>query len=338
MNYDRNAGDILKDLGELEEHAKKAQPIPTECIYEVEGRRHQLMERRFIRTMEQVFQPRTFEGQLGERYTLIQDLIDAIHRGSVDDLGPIMVWWSGQQWYVVDGHHRLIAVDRFNSEQRKREQKGQRRKKHIKDVPVSVIQGSLSEALRWATEENGKTRLSLTARQRSNWAWKLGALHWSGVLAGKFIIAQRHKELHVSERTLRTMKACWHKVALQIEEEKGRKLDPEEDRAELVEKAEMDWRNAERLSRGEDAEIVYDDEMRKKQVAGIAEKLVRAFGKQAFSSPQAGLIGEALLVASDKFAELSLGSLEFEAAMVEALRATRGYDSYLEDEPDHCDY
>ncbi|MDG1129818.1 MAG: hypothetical protein P8N68_12015 [Paracoccaceae bacterium] len=317
-----DGGTSLASLKILEEHARLNRPMPLSDIKIREGKKHQYMDRQKIKTMEQVFQPRTFEGQIGERHGLLQDLIDAINRGGVEDLGPAMVWWSGAEWFVVDGHHRLIAVDRWNAYQTK---KGRTHK--IKEVTVSVISGPLSKALEWTTRDNGKTHLTLTAKQRSDWAWRTGVMHWAGIIEGDFVIAQRFKTLHVSERTLRNMRAVWNKIKRGIEEQTDKQVST----TEAMRLAELSWRNAERLSRGEDEEAVWDDEERLKQVRAISEKLVRVFGKQAFSTPKAALIADALVYTSERFAALSLGSEDFEAGIRKAMKLTDPMDDDLDD-------
>lgn len=57
-----------------------------------------------LTTEEAVFQMRV-EG-LEERWVV--SLINKINEGD-GKLDPLLVWWSGERWVVMDGHHRLAA-------------------------------------------------------------------------------------------------------------------------------------------------------------------------------------------------------------------------------------
>lgn len=317
-----NEGKTLFDLKTLHDHRKLNLPVPVEELIAVEGSRRQYLPREKLTTMPQLFQPRDFEGQEGERHGHIQDLTDALNRGSVDDLDPILIWWTGRVWVVVDGAHRLIAIDRFNMAM---EKKGQVKTRGIKLVPVSILSGSLSEALEWTTRENGKSHLPLTARQRSNWAWRTGVMHWSGMIEGDFVLTRKEKVMHVSRRTLTTMKATWGKLS------EGKQMTP----AEIMKIAGMPWSQAEKLARGADEEEVFSEEARKQKVAAMAEKLVRTLGKSAFSTTKASMVAEALLMASSRFPELSLHSAPWSQAVAEALaRSGEDYDPEVDFEGD----
>ncbi|ATG49286.1 hypothetical protein CEW89_17910 [Celeribacter ethanolicus] len=57
-----------------------------------------------------VFQPREF---FSERH--VKALATAIKAQGGQPLEPLTVWYSGRDWYVIDGHHRLEAYMLFNS-------------------------------------------------------------------------------------------------------------------------------------------------------------------------------------------------------------------------------
>lgn len=106
-----------------------------------------------LKTRAAVFQPRSLQGQLGEEAHLLREVADAIKRAGIDTLDPVVVWWSGRKFVVVDGHHRLIAIRRFNRDNQNR--KGFRKLK----VPVCIITGEIadSKGVRCQMVEGGRS-------------------------------------------------------------------------------------------------------------------------------------------------------------------------------------
>lgn len=312
----------------LDEHEKAGRPADPESDTRVE-KGIRWMKRKRIKTLEEAFQPRTFEGQLGDRHSLIQDLIDAINRAGIERIDPVKVWWSGREWFVVDGHHRLNAVDRVNSYRHK---KG--RGKVIREVPVEVISGSRSEALMWASRDNGKAHLTLTAKQRSQWAWRVAVLHWSKVIPDRFVMAERAVDLHVHRNTLTNMKAVWKQIEQRFRDEHaGHAPDPKKHRQWIHEVAGLEWpKQAEAFAKGAiDQEDVLDNEWRRAAVRKTAERLIRSLGKEAFSSPgRAEITADALVEASSRFAKLAIGAEDFREAIHEAFMESGEFE--LEEE------
>lgn len=313
-----NSGQAIWATNLLDDHEKAGRPADPEGDTRMDAGGIVWMKRKQIKTLEEAFQPRTFEGQLGDRHSLIQDLIDAINRAGIERIDPVKVWWSGRKWFVVDGHHRLNAVDRVNSY---RHRKG--RGKVIREVPVEVVSGTRSEALMWASRDNGKAHLTLTPKQRSQWAWRMAVLHWAKVIPDRFIMAERAVDLHVHRNTLTNMKAIWRQIEQRFKDEhEGMAPDPKKHRQWIHEVADLDWpKQAEDFAKGEiDQEDVRDDEWRKEAVRKTAERLIRSLGKEAFSSPgRAEITADALVEASSRFVKLAIGAEDFRAAIQEAL-------------------
>ena len=113
-----------------------------------------------IDTMVALFQRRDISKRYGEDEGHVQNLQNWI--GNNPDrpnmLDPIVVWWGGDCWYACDGHHRREAY---------------RRQKVKVPVPVEVFEGTLQEAIAFATAANSKNRMTMTSEDKSNSAWLL---------------------------------------------------------------------------------------------------------------------------------------------------------------------
>lgn len=80
-------------------------------------------------------------------------------------LDPMTVWWSGQRWIVLDGHHRLDAY--------RADAKDRGTPEGDYAVPVAVFTGTLEEAEKEAGRENAKVRNPVNNQERQEWAWRL---------------------------------------------------------------------------------------------------------------------------------------------------------------------
>lgn len=114
-----------------------------------------------IETIPDLFQHRRCFTDASEKH--VQTLARAIKRGprgpKQNALAPITVYWVGDAWGCVDGHHRLKAYELVG---------------HATPVPVTVLSGvSLEEATRAALRANGQDAMPLTPRCRTEAAWGL---------------------------------------------------------------------------------------------------------------------------------------------------------------------
>nr|WP_320166507.1 ParB N-terminal domain-containing protein [uncultured Methylophaga sp.] len=114
-----------------------------------------------IGLMPEVFQPRSID-DLASSEAHIQTLMNAAMNESGNLLDPLVVWWSGAQWLVLDGHHRLEAYQRISKKQ-----------KGAKHIPVKALTGSLKEAIVESTRLNAKDKLPMTKDDKTNRAWQL---------------------------------------------------------------------------------------------------------------------------------------------------------------------
>ncbi|TDR05952.1 ParB N-terminal domain-containing protein [Marinomonas communis] len=109
----------------------------------------------------EVFQPRDLANDTASKEQHIRNLMDAIFNESGNRLDPIVVWWSGFKWYVLDGHHRLMAYKRVQG----------LKKIKILEIPVRVFSGSLVLAMAESTRLNSKDKLAMTRDDKFNRAW-----------------------------------------------------------------------------------------------------------------------------------------------------------------------
>jgi hypothetical protein len=68
---------------------------------------------------------------------------------------PIDVWWGGDGWYLLDGHHRLLAYESLE---------------FADSVPVRAIGGSLDDALAHVGKANTRNKLPMSLDERNNLA------------------------------------------------------------------------------------------------------------------------------------------------------------------------
>lgn len=116
-----------------------------------------------IRMAQSVFQPRDFS-EAGVAYSEdhIRNLLEAISANPQVMLDPLVVWWSGKHWRVIDGHHRLLAYERWNKQ----------RPNSLGNIPVKVFKGSLEDAMLEAARQNSKDKLPMSKTEKLNRAWK----------------------------------------------------------------------------------------------------------------------------------------------------------------------
>ena len=115
-----------------------------------------------IRMAHSVFQPRGFEdASSSEEHVRV--LQKAIKNEPTQELDPILIWWSGEYWRVIDGHHRLLAYRRFIAESGTRDIY----------IPVREFSGTLNEALFASIAANSKDKLAMNSDDKLNRGWVL---------------------------------------------------------------------------------------------------------------------------------------------------------------------
>jgi hypothetical protein len=343
MSTDNPKMELSVVLQELEEDWKQGtpgKPDVSRLVTDEKGRQHLPVDA--IKRRVAVFQPRSLRGQAAEEHVVLEEIKDAVQRAGVESLDPVIVWWSGKAFYCVDGHHRLIAIQRYNTEQLQKAGRNitdrRRAAQKTAKVPVTILSGTLSEALTWSSRENGKARLSLRKKDRVDWAWKQLVLHEGGVIEGRFVKAQRCRDLHVSRRLLSQMGSAFDKITSEVEPERYPEDQSEVRRKAILALAEVGWSKAQAIAEGREITETWSDDRRAAEIEKIAAKIMSTLGKEAFRSPKAELVAEALLHINDRFAEQAASSPDVHEAFLNAVRIALDADAEWDAPDEEEDY
>ena len=129
----------------------------------------------------EVFQPRD-----GIVEFHVSDLCKALR--NLGDLDPVTVMVNGDRYVMVDGHHRREAYRRTA------------KASEPKGIPVRYFEGGPIEAILEAGMVNSKVTLTMSSRERSDYAWRLVVTgHFSkaeiakAAVVGTTIVAQMRK-------------------------------------------------------------------------------------------------------------------------------------------------
>jgi hypothetical protein len=191
-----------------------------------------------IEVVEDVFQHRMTFHAASEKH--IDTLAKAIKNNDGKPLPPLKIFWIGDAWALIDGHHRYQAYKRSCYDQR---------------VPVEVFNGSLDEAIGEALRGNSKDKLPMSSREKSDGAWRLVV----GTSISQSAIA---RIASVSRQTVHTM----HKTKQEI-------IQKHPD----VDLADLDWHHARNLANGKD-DFAPDPDWLQKMIDEKAVVMRRVFG------------------------------------------------------------
>ena len=236
------------------ESAKKPKELPLSQI-------HEALE---------VFQPRDLAHDTAQKEHHIRTLIDAIYSESMNRLDPIVVWWSGRHWYVIDGHHRKQAYEQVNKQG----------KIKVSKIPVKAFDGSLVEAICEATRLNSKDKLAMTQDDKYNRAWVLVAMQYK---LSRRAIANICK---IGTATVSRMRKQLKEI---------QSVHPKDWQKEAT---GLTWREAQKFN--QEAKL-YDESWAERLAKEWAKRLSKAFGKKPVSQPEAFL--KAIEIYSPQLAE-----------------------------------
>jgi hypothetical protein len=163
-------------------------------------------------------------------------------------LDPLVVFWVGDKWVMVDGHHRHQAYEENGRSD---------------PVPVTVFPGTLDEAIGEALRGNSRDKLVMGKREKSEAAWRL-------VIGTDLRSHQIVESSTMSKVTIYKM----NKVRDAMREEWPNTV-----------LADLSWIVA-RDYEGLIPEQVIDDEWQEKQAKEIANRLVRTFGGSLGKQPE----------------------------------------------------
>lgn len=233
-----------------------------------------------IKRMVAVFQPRSLEGNMAEDEQFINELTAALKMRGTRPLDPITVWWSGRNFYVIDGHHRLEAYKRCGDVWR-----------YGRPIPVEELKGTLSEAHEFSIKANSKNRLPMRKEDRLNSAWKLTCL-------GSYSKSKVAELTGVSERTVATMRRTLKEI-IGDEPQDSDDFEAHAGRPDVHDLAGLTWMQAQSYLNGggHDDDGSWNDNKEEKLAQEFAKRLLRAFGKKISVHPEA--FARALVLVND---------------------------------------
>lgn len=189
-----------------------------------------------------------------QRRSHVADMARAVKDGN--PLAALLVWWGGDGWYCLDGHHRLEAyrVGKWALD---------------KPVPVSVYRGSVVQAMLKAAHANSPAKLQMNPREKSQAAWELVTSTTSKEATGSHIA----KAATVSRRLVCFMRKVQRGLLAR---------NPDEDLA-----GSSWWKKREEFARQEGSGEDIDWEARDEEEAKEwAEKIARTFGTRPQTRPE----------------------------------------------------
>ncbi len=230
-----------------------------------------------------VFQPRELRGNLAEDEQHISVLVKAIGDPKKPRmLDPILVWWSGARWIVIDGHHRLLAYHRAGV---------------TAPVPLEVFRGSLEEAVGAAAAANSKNKLPMSEADKLNMAWRL-TVHFPERSKRKVA-----RDCSISERSVANMREALGKLRA---------------RGVAVEDIPDNWKDAKRDADGDERDADWDaDAARRKREDYWAKAILRSCGKPVTRDPEA--LALALRTIDDRLPKRLIDTHEWSDVVDESL-------------------
>ncbi|MER8650085.1 ParB N-terminal domain-containing protein [Mesorhizobium sp. M0586] len=226
-----------------------------------------------VTSMTSVFQPRELDGRKLEGERHIETLMAAIGSPSNPTyLDPLVVWWGGDRWFVIDGHHRRHAYLRAGVHKR---------------IPVEIFEGTLEEALAFAVEANSKDRLPMTLAEKLDRAWFL-------TVTTDLSRDRIRRSCSVADGTVKNMR--------KVRDALGETGASQEHLMSLT------WQEARDELQGFAPKEPTPD-WRSKLVADYERRLRKTFGSQLFKN--ADILAEALVVLDKRFPEWLLEAPAF---------------------------
>jgi len=235
-----------------------------------------------IGIIAELFQPRDMRhDQLQSTYH-IETLAKAIDASKNHTLDPISIWWTGDSWVVIDGHHRIDAY-KLHQENLKEPGPRQGRRKHMSDkreaslvmqVPVAVFDGTILEATLHSTAANSQDKLAMSKDSKLTRAWQLVTVDWEDLT-----LKSISKSCAIHDRSVSNMRAVWRKAQATCDEE------------QLADLKSLSWRQAQHWDKDAE-ESPWGGKEVEAETNRLRDSLVKTFGKTLL--PKAAMFAEAL--------------------------------------------
>lgn len=191
-----------------------------------------------IETLEAVFQ---YRNPLPYKSEAHKGRLSRSVKRTGGPLGRLKVYWVGDGWVCIDGHHRREAYHR----------------RGLSAVPVEVFTGTLAEAVAAALSSNTEDTLPMGDGEKTAAAWDL-VTAWDDAFS-KLEIANK---AGVSTTTVANMRRVREVLIAE--------------RPHLKDLSEFTWRQAQELAKGNEVEA--NAGSREAQVRRMVDAFIKAFG------------------------------------------------------------
>ena len=200
-----------------------------------------------IEIIESVFQHRS--GNQASSGQHIDALVKNLRNRKGVALDPLTVFWVGDGWVLVDGHHRRDAYEEHG---------------RTEPVPVKVFQGTLDEAICEALRGNSRDKLSMGRREKSEAAWRL--VIGTGLRTFQIVESSTMSKVTIYKmnKARDAIRQTWPDTIL----------------------ASLSWEEAKNYKGMASPEQEFDEEWMEKQAKDLADRLVRTFGGELRRQPE----------------------------------------------------
>ncbi len=178
----------------------------------------------------------------------VENLVKVLKTSKGAPLDPVSVFWVGDAWVLINGHHRLLAYQEV---------------KYPHPIPVRIFRGSLDEALGDSLGDNAKDKLTMSSREKSEGAWRL-------VISTDLSLSKIQERASRSRQTVVDMR----KIKKALEEKH-----PEIDLGEIT------WIDAQRIHKNQ-GERPVDPEWMDREVKIKADAMANVFGSYFSERPE----------------------------------------------------
>lgn len=198
-----------------------------------------------IKVFEEVFQHRGVTPKYSEYYASC--LARSLQHQS-EPFTAITVFWIGDAWACIDGHHRLAAY---------------RAVKYAVPVPVQALTGSLDDAIEAAAAGNTRDKLPMIPAEKFKAAWRM-------CVATELSKPRIARAANVSERTVANMRRVMHQLS---------------EKYKLHELAEWSWNRARMEAAGEPYTPQEGEAARDAEAERLVARLRRDYGQSLNVNP-----------------------------------------------------
>lgn len=204
-----------------------------------------------LHTLESVFQPRDLSVREGEHAAHVSTLAKAIgNPKNPNYLEAITIWWGGDRWYILDGHHRRMAYAKAGV---------------LAMIPVRVFEGTLADAFAHSVSLNSKDKLPMSVRDKTNMAWRLTA--YTDLSKSRVAL-----ECGIGESTVANMRRAKGQLrALGIS---------------AANMLDMSWRDAQAEAKGEQSSEIDRDAAIEKRARGYARSIAKTLKDRPHKDPE----------------------------------------------------